>query len=75
MEGLVCVRDDCGDGLVDMVLFCCGDSFEVDLRWVPMLGGFVDLVVLVDVASDGVTLVKTIEALRGAFFLFQPAWS
>ena len=29
-----------GDGLVDEVLFCCGDSSEEDLRWEPRLGDF-----------------------------------
>ena len=29
--------------------FCCGDSFEEDLRWEPKLGFFVDLVELDDV--------------------------
>ena len=38
MEGLF------GEGLVDEVLFCCGDSLEKDLRWEPRLGAFVDLV-------------------------------
>ena len=37
MEGLF------GDGLV---LFCCRDSLEEDLRWEPRLGAFVDLVEL-----------------------------
>ena len=34
MEGLF------GDGLVDDVLFCGGDSFEEDLRWGSRLGFF-----------------------------------
>ena len=69
MENLVRVGDDRGDGLVDVVLFCCGDIFEEDLHWEPRLGVFVDLVELDDVANDvGVTLFKTVEALRGAFF-------
>ena len=63
------VGDGRGEGLVDVVLFCCGDSFEEDLRWEPKLGVFVDSVELDDVANDvGVTLIKTVEALRGAFF-------
>ena len=112
MEGLLRVGDGCGGGLVDVVLFCCGDNFEEDLRWEPKLGVFVDLVELdngllrvgygrddglVDVVlfycgdnfeedlcwepylgfsvdlveldnGVGVTLFKTVEALRGAFF-------
>ena len=62
MEGLF------GEGLVDEVLFCCGDSLEEDLRWKPRLGAFVDLVELDDVANDGVALLKTTEAFRGTFF-------
>ena len=63
------VGDDRGDGLVDVVLFCCGDIFEEYLRWEPRLGVSVDLVELDDVANGvGVTLLKTVEALRGAFF-------
>ena len=27
-----------GDGILDEVLFCCGDSFEEGLHWVPKLG-------------------------------------
>ena len=55
---------------MDVVLFCCGDNFEEDLHWEPKLGVFVDLVELDDVANGvGVTLFKTVEALRGAFFL------
>ena len=56
-----------GDGLVDDVLFCGGDSLEEDLRWGPRLGVLVEF-------DDGVTrccvaLFKTVEALsRGAFF-------
>ena len=59
-----------GDGLVDDVLFCGGDSLEEDLRWGPRLGALVDLVEFDDgVTSCGVALFKTIEALsRGAFF-------
>ena len=69
MEGLLRVGDDRGDGLVDEVLFCCGDSFEEDLRWELKLRVFVDLVELADVADGvGVTLFKTVKALRGAFF-------
>ena len=53
-----------GDGLVDDVLFCDGDSLEEDLRWGPRLGALVDLVEL----EDGVALLKIVEALiRGAF--------
>ena len=62
------VGDDRGDGLVDVVLFCCGDSFEEDLHWEPRLGVFVNLVKLDDVANGGVDLLKTVEALRGTFF-------
>ena len=55
---------------MDVVLFCCGDNFEEDLHWDPKLGGFMDLVKLDDVANGvGVTLFKTVEALRGAFFV------
>ena len=63
---------DClfGDGLVDDVLFCGGDSLEEDLRWGPRLGALVDLVELEDgVTNCGVALFKIVEALiRGAFF-------
>ena len=52
-----------GDGLVDDVLFCGGDSFEEDLHWGPKLGFFVDLVMFDDEA-----LFKIVEALRGTFF-------
>ena len=62
MEGL------CGDGLVDEALFCCGDSFEENLRWEPRLGVFVDLVEFDDVANGGADLFKTAEAFRGTFF-------
>ena len=62
MEGLF------GDGLVDEVLFCCGDSFEEDLRWVLRLGVFVDLVEFDDVANGRVALFTTVEAFRGMFF-------
>ena len=61
MEGLF------GDGLVNEVLFCCGDSFE-DLDWEPRLGVFVDLVMFDDVANDGAALFKTVEAVRDTFF-------
>ena len=57
-----------GDGLVSDVLFCGGDSFEVDLRWGPRLGVLVDLVMFDDEANDGVVLLKIVEALRGTFF-------
>ena len=52
-----------GDGLVDDVLFCGGDSLEEDLRWLT-------LVELEDcVTNDGVALFKIVEALiRGTFF-------
>ena len=64
-----------GDGLVDEVLFSCGDSLEEDLHWEPKLEVFVDLVELEDVvANDVAALFKTIEAFRGAFF-FSTAWS
>ena len=69
MEGLLRVGDSRGGGLVDVVLFCCGDNFEEDLRWEPKLEVFVDLAELDDVANGvGVTLFKTAEALRGTFF-------
>ena len=69
MEGLLRVGDDRGDGLVDAVLFCCGDIFEEDLRWEPRLGVSVDLVELNDEANGvGMTLFKTVGALRGRFF-------
>ena len=46
-----------GEGLVDEVLFCCGDSLEEDLRWEPRLGAFVDLVEFEDgVSNDGTAL-------------------
>ena len=58
-----------GDGLVDKVLFCCGDSLESDLRWEPRPGFFVDLVEFDDdVGNDGAALFKTVEAFRGTFF-------
>ena len=63
MEGLF------GEGLVDEVLFCCGDSLEEDSRWEPRLRAFVDLVEFEDgVTNDGTALFKTVEAFRGAFF-------
>ena len=63
MEGLF------GDGLVDEVLFFCGDSLEEDLRWDPGRGVSVDLVECEDdVANDSAALFKTAEAFRGAFF-------
>ena len=46
-----------GDGLVDDVLFCGGDSFEEDLRFGPTLGIFVDLVMFDDEVNDGVALL------------------
>ena len=65
----MCVGDGRGDGLVVDVLFCRGDSFEEDLCWELKLGFFVGLVELDDeVDGVGVTLLKTIEVLRGAFF-------
>ena len=49
-----------------VVLFFRGDSFE---HCGPKLGDFVDLVELDDeVDGVGVTLLKIVEALRGAFF-------
>ena len=47
MEGLF------GEGLLDEVFFCCGDSLEQDLRWEPRLGGLVDLVEFEDGVTDG----------------------
>ena len=67
MEGLLRVGDDHGEGLVNVVLFCCGDIFEEDLCWEPRLGVFVDFVESDDEAN-GVALFKTVEPLRGAFF-------
>ena len=59
MEGLF------GEGLVDEVLLCCGESLEEDLRWEPRLVFFFfDLVEF----DDGAALFKTIEAFRGTFF-------
>ena len=57
-----------GDGLVDDVLFCGGDSFEEYLRWGPRLVVFVDLVMFDDEANDAVALLKIVEALKGTFF-------
>ena len=52
-----------GDGLVDVL--CGGDSLEEDLRWGPRLGALVDLVEFEDgVTNGGVTLFKTVEALK-----------
>ena len=68
---MLCVGDGRADRLEVAALFCRGDSFEEDLCWEPKLGVFVDLVDLddaVDVVDVGVTLLKTVEALRGAFF-------
>ena len=63
MEGLF------GDGLVEEVLFCCGDSLEEDLRWEPRVGFLVDLVECDDDdANDGETLFEAVEAFKGAFF-------
>ena len=64
------VGDGRGDGLAVVTLVCRGDSFEEDLRWEPKLEVFVDLVELDDeVDGVGVTLLKTVEALRGVFLL------
>ena len=52
MEGLF------GDSLVDVVLFCCGDSFKEDLRWEAGLGLFVDLVKFDDVVNGGAALFR-----------------
>ena len=59
-----------GDGLLDDVLFCGGDSLEEDLRWGPRVGALVDLVELEDGVTNGsVALFKIVEALiRGPFF-------
>ena len=62
------VVDDHGDGLIDVVLFCCSDSFEEQLHWEPKVLSFVDLVESDDEANGvGATLFKTVEALRGTF--------
>ena len=66
---MLSVGDSRGGGLVDVVLFCCGDNFEEDLHWEPEPGVLVDLTELDDVANGVlVTLLKIVEALRGAFF-------
>ena len=66
MEGLF------GDGLVDDVLFCGGDSLEEDLHWGPRLGAFVGLVELEDSVTDGgPTLFKIIEAFSSGVFFFS----
>ena len=63
MEGLF------GEGLVDVVLLCCGDSLEEDLRWEPRIGFFVELVECDDdQGNDSAALFKTVEAIRGVFF-------
>ena len=65
----MCVGYGHSDGLVAVVLFCRSDSFEEVLCWKAKLGVFVDLVELDEEADGvGVTLLKTLEALRGAFF-------
>ena len=46
MEGLL------GDGLVDEVLFSCGDGLEEHLGWEPRLGVFVDLVEFEDDVAE-----------------------
>ena len=57
LEGLLRVSYGRGGGLVDVVLFCCGDNFEEELRWEHKVGVFVNLVELDDVANGvGVTL-------------------
>ena len=48
MDGLL------GDGLVDDVLFCGGDSLKEDLRWGHRLGALADLVELEDGVTNGV---------------------
>ena len=48
-----------GEGLVDEVLFCCGNSLEEDLRWEPRLGAFLDLVEFEDgVTNGGIALLN-----------------
>ena len=54
--------------MVDEVLFCCGDSFDEDLRWEPRLGAFVDLVEFDDETNDDITLLKIVEVFGGTFF-------
>ena len=57
MEGLF------GEGLEDVVLFCCGDSLEEDLRWEPRLGFFVELVECDDdKANDSAALFNPKQA-------------
>ena len=66
---MLCVGDDRGDGLVVVSLFCRGDSFVEGLRCGARLGVFVNLVEPGDdVNGVGVTLLKIVQALRGAFF-------
>ena len=64
-DGRVHVLSCCGDGL-GAVMSCCGDSFEEDLHFSPKLGILVDLVELDE--DEDLTLLKTMETLRGAFF-------
>ena len=72
---MLLVGDGRGGYLVDVVLFCRSDNFEEDLRWEPKVGVFVDLMELDDVANGaGMTLFKTVEALKEAFF-YQLGWS
>ena len=53
------VGDGRGVGLVVVVLFCRGDTFEEDLHWEPKLGVFADLVELDnEVDGVGVTLLR-----------------
>ena len=57
---------------MDVVLFCCGDNFEEDLRWEPKLGVFVDLVELNDVANCvGVTLFKDRKGVERSFLFLD----
>ena len=66
---MLCAGDGRGDGLIVVVLFSGRDSFEENLRCWAKLEVFVDLVELYDEADDvGVTLLKPVEAWRGAFF-------
>ena len=46
MEGLF------GEGLVDEVLFCCGESLEENLHWEPRRGALVEF-------EDGVESVRS----------------